>query len=119
MSGYNPFLHRDFYEALAAIRSAHRKRVLACHPDHDSSIAAAYEFHLVQQVYKLLSVSDESERERRLQALIYSERERRLQALIYKENEDKKKRWEARYLLTGQKYGQKYRLGDNTAQLPG
>ena len=51
---------------LAAIRSAHRKLVLTCHPDKfpDESIKAkkADEFHQVQQSYEILS--DETRRQR-------------------------------------------------------
>lgn len=51
---------------LAAVRSAHRKLVLTCHPDkvNDESAkkAASDKFHLVQQAYEILS--DETSRER-------------------------------------------------------
>lgn len=51
---------------LAAVRSAHRKLVLTCHPDKVTDEAAkktaADQFHLVQQAYEILS--DESKRQR-------------------------------------------------------
>jgi len=51
---------------LAAVRSAHRKLVLTCHPDKvaDDSAkkAAADKFHLVQQAYEILT--DETRRQR-------------------------------------------------------
>ena len=51
---------------LAAIRSAHRKLVLTCHPDkitdESAKKAASDKFHLVQQAYEILS--DETRRER-------------------------------------------------------
>ena len=51
---------------LAAVRSAHRKLVLTCHPDKVTDEAAkktaADKFHLVQQAYEILS--DESKRQR-------------------------------------------------------
>ncbi|KAL8827832.1 MAG: hypothetical protein Q9191_002953 [Dirinaria sp. TL-2023a] len=51
---------------LAAVRSAHRKLVLLCHPDKVTDEAAkktaADKFHLVQQAYEILS--DESKRQR-------------------------------------------------------
>ena len=51
---------------LAAVRSAHRKLVLTCHPDkvteESAKKAAADRFHLVQQAYEILS--DETRRQR-------------------------------------------------------
>ena len=51
---------------LATIRSAHRKLVLACHPDKVQDESAkkikAEQFHLVQQAYEVLS--DENRRQR-------------------------------------------------------
>lgn len=51
---------------LAAVRSAHRKLVLTCHPDkvadESAKKAAADKFHLVQQAYEILS--DETRRQR-------------------------------------------------------
>lgn len=51
---------------LAAVRSAHRKLVLTCHPDkvtdESAKQAASDKFHLVQQAYEILS--DETSRER-------------------------------------------------------
>lgn len=60
---------------LAAVRSAHRKLVLTCHPDKVTDEAAkktaADRFHLVQQAYEILS--DETRRQR------YDERSRLLE----------------------------------------
>ena len=51
---------------LAAVRSAHRKLVLTCHPDkvtdESAKQAASDKFHLVQQAYEILS--DDTRRER-------------------------------------------------------
>ena len=51
---------------LAAVRSAHRKLVLTCHPDkvtdESAKKAASDQFHLVQQAYEILS--DDTKRER-------------------------------------------------------
>lgn len=51
---------------LAAVRSAHRKLVLTCHPDkvadESAKKPAADKFHLVQQAYEILS--DETRRQR-------------------------------------------------------
>lgn len=51
---------------LAAVRSAHRKLVLTCHPDkvtdESAKKAASDKFHLVQQAYEILS--DDTKRER-------------------------------------------------------
>jgi len=51
---------------LAAVRSAHRKLVLTCHPDkvadESAKKTAADKFHLVQQAYEILS--DETRRQR-------------------------------------------------------
>lgn len=131
MYGYNSPMPPDPYEALgidksaplAAIRSAHRKLVLACHPDRSTFIdeaakeAATDRFHLVQQAYLLLS--DESRRELHDQEVKLAE----LRASL-KEEKERLKSWEARsdtqvepIIAEAQgrnpPNGQHYRLGDN------